>query len=59
MAKNKYRVKPEYIGLECDALSPEYERPGGGHFILNDELPQKDLGYLFEVLGYDGVEVVE
>ena len=56
---SKYRIKPEYIGLDAWTTPPLYPRKDGGKFILDDKLSDKDLGYLFEVINYEGVEVVK
>ena len=51
----KYKIVPEYVGMTAYAMPPEYSRKDGGKFVLDDKLSQKDLGYLFEVIGYEGV----
>lgn len=53
----KYRIKPEYIGLTAWTIPPFYPREQGGRFELNDTLSQEDLGYLFEVVKYEGIEI--
>ena len=50
----KYALKPEFKGKTCWTIPPKEKRKGGGKFVL-DDLSQKDLGYLFEVIGYEGV----
>ena len=53
-----FRVKPEYLGLVAWTAAPKYERAEGGKFTLDDNLSQKDMGYLFEVIEYPGIEAV-
>ena len=59
MKAQKYRIKPEYIGLTAWTSSPMYARADGGKFVLTEDLSQTDLGYLFEVVQYEGIEVAE
>lgn len=58
-AKQKYRIKQEYLGLDVWTASPAYQRKDGGKFTLDESLSQTDLGFLFEVVKYEGVEVAE
>jgi hypothetical protein len=55
--KPKYSIKPEYIGKEAWTSQPPYERKDGAKFTLNEKLSQKDLAFLFEVIGYEGIEI--
>lgn len=54
----KYKIVPEYLGKVAYTMPPAYDRQDSGMFILDETLSQKDLGYLFEVIGYEGVEVI-
>jgi len=49
-ASNKYKVKEKYSGCTIGATPPPYERKEKGVFKLN-EATQKDLAYLYEVIG--------
>lgn len=53
-----YAIRPRYKGLIVWAVSPEYEREQGSKFVLDDNLSQQDLGYLYEVIGHEGVELI-
>lgn len=57
--KKTYRIKPEFIGCDVYAMPPYYQRKDGGKFTLDVKLTQKDLGYLFEVIGHQAVEIVK
>ncbi len=56
MKKSKYRIKPEYLGKDVYTAKPEYDRPGGAKFKLDKNLSETDLAFLFEVVGYEGIE---
>ena len=48
--KDAYSVNPEFVGMAVYTLAPTtYKRKDGGKFVLNSELSQKDLKYLYEV----------
>lgn len=55
--EKKYQIKPGYEGCDVYTIPPFYSRPDGGKFTLDEKLSQKDLGYLFEVIGHEGVEL--
>ena len=57
--KTKYQIRPEYMGCDVWTIPPMYARIDGGKFTLGPGLSQKDLGYLFEVIQHEAVEVVE
>ena len=59
MAKVKYKIKPEFLGMDVWTIPPVYERKEGGKFTLDEKLSQTDLGYLFEVIQHEAVSVVE
>ena len=52
----KYKIKPEYINKTVWTHPPTYKRNDGGKFILAEDTTQKDLGYLYEVIKYEGIE---
>jgi hypothetical protein len=54
--KPKYVIKPEYMGKDVYTMKPSYERPTGAKFIINKDLSEKDKPFLFEVIGYEGIE---
>jgi len=53
----RYRVLPEYSGLDAWTIQPAYNRADGAKFTLDENISQTDLGYLFEVVNYPGVVV--
>lgn len=57
--ETKYRIKPEYVGKDVYTIAPAYKRADGAKFTLDDNLTQKDIGYLFEVIGHQGIEAVK
>ena len=57
--KPKYRIVVEYMGFDAWTIPPQYDRKDGGKFTLNEKLSQTDMGYLFEVIGFPGIEVAE
>lgn len=56
MKKAKYRIKPEYLGKDVYTIKPEYDRPQGAKFRLDKNLSDTDMAFLFEVVGYEGIE---
>jgi hypothetical protein len=58
-AKPKYKIIPEYKGMTCYTCPPSYKRKDGAVFILDDNLSQTDMGFLKEVLNYEGIEIAE
>ena len=50
MKGKQYKVVKKYYGCTVGTKAPPYERKGKGVFKL-DEATQKDLAYLFEVVG--------
>ena len=46
-----YRIQPKFKGCIVGTKPPTYKRVGGGVFKLDDNLPQKDMAYLYEVIG--------
>jgi hypothetical protein len=57
--KPKYGIHKAYKGKVVGTIPPTYPRKGAGLFVLDDNLSQKDLGFLYEVIGYPGVIVIE
>lgn len=57
MEKKKYKIVEKYKGMTACTTPPAYERNGGGAFVLDDKLSQKDMGFLFEVIKYPGIEI--
>lgn len=55
--KIKYSIKKEYLGCAVYTVPPIYSRPEGGVFQLDEKLSQKDLGYLFEVIQHEAVQI--
>lgn len=55
--ETKYSIKPEYLGCVVYTMPPVYSRPDGGVFTLNEKLSQKDMGYLFEVIQHEAVQI--
>ena len=53
--EKKYKIVPAYKGKVCYTIPPEYDRPDGGKFVLDESLTDDDLAYLAEVIGYEGV----
>lgn len=51
-----YRIKKKFIGNTVSTKAPTYPREDGGRFVLDGKLNQKDLGYLYEVMGHEGIE---
>ena len=56
-AETKYKIVPEYAGLDAWTIPPKYERADGAKFTLDENLSQVDMGYLFEVINYPGIAV--
>lgn len=56
--EKKYRILPEYKGKTAWTVPPDYTRKDEGKFVLDDNLSDKDMGYLFTVIQYPGVEKV-
>ena len=54
-----YTIKEEFKGLICCTEPPTYQREDGGKFYLTGHLSQKDLGYLYEVMKYEGISCEE
>jgi hypothetical protein len=52
MAKQKLSINPAYAGKTVWTKPPPYKRDGNaGRFHLDDQLSQKDMAYLLEVMG--------
>lgn len=51
-----YKVKDEFKGCTVYTCPVPYERPDGSVFDLSKDLPQKDLAFLCEVIGHEGIE---
>ena len=45
--------------MDVWTMPPAYQRKDGSKFTLDESLSQTDLGFLFEVVKYPGVEVAE
>ena len=59
MEKKKYQIIQSYKRMTACTVPPAYERKQDGAFVLDDKLSQKDMGYLYEVMNYPGIELVE
>ena len=56
--RTEYKVKSGFVGLVAWTSPPPFERSDGGKFVLGEKLTQKELAYLIEVVGYEGIEPV-
>ncbi len=54
MAK-KYEIIEKFKGCVVGTIPPTYTREEGGRFVLDDNLSQKDLGYLYEVVKHEAI----
>ena len=52
----KYKIRESSKGNTVYTIPPTYKRKELGIFVLNDELSQKDMGYLKEVIKCDDIE---
>jgi len=55
MVKKKYEIKEKFKGQVVATTPPTYERKEGGRFVLNSNLSQKDMGYLYEVIKHEAI----
>lgn len=51
----KYKIKEKFIGNIVATSPPTYKRKDGGRFILDNNLSQKDMGYLHDVIKHDAI----
>lgn len=51
----KYSIKSNFIGCIIATFPPTYERRDKGKFFLDENLSQKDLGYLYEVVKHEAI----
>ena len=50
MAARKYKIKKEVYGMTVATEKPKTFK-GSGIFVLNNKLTQKEMEYLYKVLG--------
>ena len=58
-AKAIYIIHDQFRGKDVHCVSPEYKREGGGKFTLNDELSEKDMDYLVDVVKHPGIQRIQ